>query len=121
LAQILSFGIVKSFLDERARLLANHGFNVSTVSQKDEMLRLAKMMPPDVVIFGHSVPPGLRSSLSGLIKKINPEVYLVYLYHGSTMGTEMADAILNRDSEPTTLVETLKYLLERRKTTDVGV
>jgi hypothetical protein len=120
LTQILSFGIVKSFLDERARLLSRHGFNVSSVSQRDEMLRLAKMMPPNVVIFGHAVPPGLRSSLSGLIKKINPDVYLVYMYHGSTAGTEMADAVLNLESEPTTLVETLKYLLERHKTTDVG-
>lgn len=121
MAQILSFGIVKSFLDERARLLTSHGFNVSSVSQKDEMLRLAKMMPPDVVIFGHSVPPGLRSALAGLMKQVNPGAYLVYMYQGSTDGTEMADAILHVESEPTMLVETLKYLLERHKTTDVGV
>jgi DNA-binding NtrC family response regulator len=119
LARILSFGTVKSFLDERARLLATHGFNVSSVSQKDEMLRLAKMMPPDIVIFGHAVPPGLRSALSASVKKINPETYLVYMYQGSTDGTEMADAVLNLDSQPTTLVETIKYLLERHQTTDV--
>jgi hypothetical protein len=121
LAQILSFGIVKDFLDERARLLATHGFKVSSVSQKDEMLRLAKMMPPEVVIFGHAVPPGLRTSLSVAVKKINPEAYLIYMYQGSTDGTEMADAVLNLDSQPATLVETMKYLLERHKTADVSV
>jgi hypothetical protein len=118
-AQILSFGIVKSFLEERARLLASHGFNVSSVSQKDEMLRLAKMIQPDVVVFGHAVPPGLRSSLSTSVKKINPEAILIYMYQGSTAGTEMADAVLNLDSEPSTLVETLKYLLEQHKPTSV--
>lgn len=117
MAQILSFGIVKTFLDERARVLASSGFKVSSVSQKDEALRLAKRMSPDVVIFGHAVPPSLRTSLANSVKKLNPEAQLVYMYLGSTDGTEMADAILNLESPPTVLVETIRYLLERRKTT----
>jgi DNA-binding response OmpR family regulator len=113
--KILSFGIVKDYLDTRAKLLASHGFSVSSVSQKDEALRLGKMMQPEIVIFGHKVPPSLRLSLTRHIKRINPEAQIIYMYLGSTDGTEMADAILNLESEPEVLVDTIKYLVERHK------
>jgi hypothetical protein len=114
-AKILSFGINKEFLDARAKSLVAHGLNVSSVSQKDEALRIARMMMPAIVIFGHAVPPTLRASLSRSMKKISPEVQLIYMYKGSTDGTEMADAILNVESEPMVLVDTIKYLIERNK------
>jgi DNA-binding NtrC family response regulator len=119
-AKILSFGIAKEHLDRRAKLLAQNGFNVSSVTQKDEALRLAKMLVPNIVIFGHKVPPALRSSLSRHMKKVNPDVQMIYMYEGSTQGTEMADAILNVESEPEVLVEAIHYLEDRRKTDGVS-
>jgi DNA-binding NtrC family response regulator len=110
---------VKDYLDRRAQLLSSHGLTVSSVTQKDEALRLAKMISPDIVIFGHKVPPNLRASLSRHMKKVNPDVQMIYMYQGSTDGTELADAILNLDSEPEVLVETIHYLKERRNTDGV--
>lgn len=108
--RILSFGIDPTFLERRAQLLASSGLKVSSVSQKDEALRLAKAQPPDIAIFGHKVPLSLRSSLSNSLRKINPATRLIYIYGGSAEGTEMADAVLNIESEPETLVDTIKYL-----------
>ena len=110
MAQILSFGIDQTFLQERARVLAAAGLKVSSVSQKDEALRLAKLAPPDVVIFGHRVPESLRTALSRNIKKISPHVRLIYLYLGATHDTEMADAVLALDSQPDQLVATIRHL-----------
>lgn len=115
MVKILSFGILKDYLDARAKLLAHHGFSVSSVSQKDEALRIGKMMQPDLVIFGHKVPPTLRASLTRHMKRINPEAQMIYMYLGGTDGTEMADAILNLESEPEVLVDTIKYLVEHHK------
>jgi DNA-binding NtrC family response regulator len=112
-AQILSFGIDQEFLQLRARALSAAGLKVSSVSQKDEALRLAKIAPPDLVIFGHKVPESLRTALSRNIKKINPVVRLIYIYHGSTQGTEMADAVLSLDSQPDQLVEAIRHLTEQ--------
>jgi DNA-binding NtrC family response regulator len=119
-AKILSFGIAKDHLDRRAKLLASHGLIVSSVTQKDEALRLAEMIVPEIVIFGHKVPSGLRASLSRHLKKVNPGVQMIYMYEGGTEGTELADAILNVESEPEVLVETIHYLQDRRKTNGVS-
>ena len=110
--KILSFGIDQTFLQDRARVLASAGLTVSSVSQKDEALRLAKLSPPDIVIFGHRVPESLRSALSRNIKKISPEAKLIYIYDGSTQGTEMADAVLGLVSPPDQLVSTIRHLSE---------
>jgi response regulator RpfG family c-di-GMP phosphodiesterase len=111
-AHILSFGIDQTFLQERAKVLAASGLKVSSVSQKDEALRLARLMPPDVVIFGHRVPESLRTALSRNLKKINPHARLIYLYLGATQDTEMADAVLALDSQPDQLVATIRHLTE---------
>jgi DNA-binding NtrC family response regulator len=110
--KILSFGIDQNFLQDRARVLATAGLIVSSVSQKDEALRLAKLAPPDIVIFGHRVPESLRTALSRNIKKINPNSRLIYIYDGSTQGTEMADAVLGLVSPPEQLVSTIRHLSE---------
>jgi DNA-binding NtrC family response regulator len=110
---ILSFGIDQEFLQLRARALAAAGLKVSSVSQKDEALRLAKLVPPDLVIFGHKVPESLRIALSRNMKKINPAARLIYIYNGSTQGTELADAVLALDSQPDQLVATIRHLTEQ--------
>jgi DNA-binding NtrC family response regulator len=110
--RILSFGIDQHYLQERARVLAAAGLTVSSVSQKDEALRLAKLMAPDIVIFGHRVPESLRMALSRNIKKLKPAARLIYIYLGSTQGTEMADAVLSLNSEPDQLVSTIRHLTE---------
>jgi hypothetical protein len=45
---------------------------------------------------------------------------MIYMYEGGTEGTELADAILNVESEPEVLVETIHYLQDRRKTNGVS-
>ena len=115
MAKILSFGIDKTYLDARARVLASSGLHVSSVSQKDEALRLFKMMDPQIVVFGHKVPESLRSSLARQFKKLSPQVQLIYMYSGSTEGTDMAEAILNVESESEVLIDTIKYLESRRQ------
>src|SRR3954469_2643709 len=115
MAKILSFGIDKTFLDTRAKLLAGQGLTVSSVSQKDEATRLFKMINPEIVIFGQKVPESLRSSLSRQFKKSRPDVQMIYMYLGSTDGTDMADAILNVESEPDVLISTIRYLEERKQ------
>lgn len=108
--RILSFGIATEYLEKRAHLLVNGGFKVSSASQKDEAIRLAKANAPDIVIFGHKVPATLRASLSATMKKINPAVRLIYIYAGTREGLESADAVLNIETEPSTLIETIQYL-----------
>ena len=110
---ILSFGIDQEFLQLRARALAAAGLKVSSVSQKDEALRLAKLVPPDLVIFGHKVPESLRTALSRSIKKINPAARLIDIYHAFTQGSEMADAVLHLVSSPDQLVYTIRHLTEQ--------
>jgi DNA-binding NtrC family response regulator len=111
--KILSFGIDQKFLQDRAKVLAAAGLTVSSVSQKDEALRLTKLVSPDIVIFGHRVPESLRTALSRNIKKINPGSRLIYIYDGSTQGTEMADAVVGLVSAPEQLVSTIRHLSER--------
>lgn len=110
--KILSFGIDQKFLQDRAKVLANAGLTVSSVSQKDEALRLAKLSPPDIVIFGHRVPESLRTALARNMKKLNPASRLIYIYDGSTQGTELADAVLGLASAPEQIVSTIRHLSE---------
>lgn len=120
MAKILSFGIDQDFLERRAQLLARLGIKASSAAQKDEAIRLARQMHPDIAIFGHKVPAALRANLTRSFKKINPTLQVICIYDGSIEGTEEADAVLNLRTEAQVLAETIKYLADRVNTASAG-
>lgn len=112
MAQILSFGIDRSYLDERAIILNKAGFRVSSAEQKSEALRLAQLSSPRLVIFGHKVPAKLRHSMARSFRDIDPEMKLVFVYRGEKPEDELADAMVPLQTSAEQLVTTIRGLLK---------
>jgi DNA-binding response OmpR family regulator len=111
MAQILSFGIDRNYLDQRAIVLNKAGFRVSSAEQKSEALRLAQLSPPQVVIFGHRVPAKLRQALAQSFRSIKAEIKLIFVYEGEKPDDDTADAIVAVGASPEELVSTVRELL----------
>jgi hypothetical protein len=113
--QILSFGIDRTYLDERAIILNKAGFRVGSAEQKNEALRLAQLSAPQIVIFGHRVPPKLRHSMVLSFREINPEMKFVFVYEGETPESDLADGMVPVQASPDELVTTIRELLNSVK------
>jgi DNA-binding response OmpR family regulator len=111
MAQILSFGIDRTYLDERAIILSKAGFRVSSAEQKGEALRLARLSPPQLVIFGHKVPARLRQSLALSFKEMKEDMRVVFVYAGERPEGEPADAFVSFQAAPEELLNTVERLL----------
>jgi DNA-binding NtrC family response regulator len=116
MAQILSFGIDRNYLDERAIILNKAGFRVSSAEQKNEALRLAQLSAPRMVIFGHRVPPKLRQSMARSFREINPEIKLIFVYQGEKPESQLADAMVPVQAPPDELVTKVRELLKNVET-----
>lgn len=113
MALVLSFDTLQSALEQQSQLLKRFGFTVCSASQKDEALRLAELDPPRVIVFGPHVPTSLRTVMSRRLRASSPSPRLIYMYRETTESTELADAILNAQSDPQTLADTIHFLLGR--------
>jgi len=113
-AKILSVGYLQDFLTKRAEVLAGAGYLVTSVNCVEDVVRLMEKPDFDVAIFGHGIPTEDRNLMTGYIKDCCPKIAVVFLYAGSIEQAEAADAILNFHGAPEDLVNTVKYLVEKK-------
>ncbi len=84
---------------------ALHRFAAQHAIQEVEQLK------PGVVVIGHGVSLEDREQIEDVVRRLCPKPRLVMLYDTSIAQTELADAVLNINSEPQHLVQTIRYLL----------
>jgi hypothetical protein len=65
----------------------------------------------DVVVIAHGLSLIERSDVQDTVRLLRPKPRVVLLYDTSISKTEQADAVLNVNSEPQHLVQTIRYLL----------
>jgi DNA-binding response OmpR family regulator len=111
---ILSVGYIKNLLSRRNELLERAGFTVIAATSAVQALSAAREARPDLAIFGHGVPTEDRNSIAEALRAVHPAIHFIYLYRGHASYTEMADAILNVEGDPADLVETVRYLMEKK-------
>jgi DNA-binding NtrC family response regulator len=114
-ARILSVGYLQEFLNKRAELLAGEGHQVVSVRCAEDVIKQLEKQNFDVAIFGHGIPTEDRNLMTGHIKECCASTSVIYLYDKSIKQAEAADAILNVLGAPEDLVNTVKYLAEKKK------
>lgn len=114
MAKILSVGYLQDFLMKRAEVLAGAGYKVTSVNCVEDVVRMMEKPGFDVAIFGHGVPTEDRNLMTGYIKECCPKIAVIFLYSGSIEQAEAADAILNFHGAPDDLINTVKYLVEKK-------
>ena len=91
--------------------LREAGYNLQTVATAEEALRKLDQVKPDVVIVGHRLNLSDRIKIEEGARLARPKPRIVLLYENSIAQTEQADAVLNVNSEPQHLAQTIRYLL----------
>jgi DNA-binding response OmpR family regulator len=114
-ARILSVGYLQDFLQTRSEILAAEGHQVVSVRKVEDVIREIEKKSFDVAIFGHGVPTQDRNLMTAHIKESSGSCSVIYLYSRSIEQTEGADAILNVLGAPEDLINTVKYLAEKKK------
>jgi DNA-binding NtrC family response regulator len=107
---VLSFGYDRRRLLSRHKVLADAGFRVTSVDNRDDVLRLLKSHRFHVLVIGHLVPMGDRNEVASQGKFLQ-NTRVVLLYKGRISGTEMADAVLSVDGSPEDLNSTILWLV----------
>lgn len=114
MAKILSVGYLQEFLRQRGEVLASAGYQVVSVRSVDEVIRALEAHTFDVAVFGHGVPTEDRNLMTGHIKDRSPSTSIIFLYDTSCERAESADAILNVHGAPSDLINTVKYLIDKK-------
>jgi DNA-binding NtrC family response regulator len=91
--------------------LRNAGYHVYSVFSVEEALGRIHQCGLHVVVIGHGLNLADRTAIEAAIRQLNPKPRIVLLYDSSIANTEQADAVLNINSEPQHLVQTIRYLL----------
>jgi CheY-like chemotaxis protein len=106
------------YVADRSDLTAFHsahlrdaGYQVQLVSSSEEALAAMQRTPADVVVIGHGLSLADRTEIEAAVRQQHPKPRIVLLYEISIAQTEQADAVLNINSEPQHLVQTIRYLL----------
>ena len=115
MAKILSVGYLQDFLRKRGEVLASAGYQVVSVCSVDEVIKALEKTTFDIAIFGHGVPTHDRNVMTGHIKECCPSTSVIFLYEMSIERAEAADAILNIHGAPSDLINTVQYLLDKKK------
>lgn len=87
------------------------GYNLLTVFRPEEAVRRMTEGQIDVVIVGHHLTFSERQQVEQAARQCRPKPRVVLLYDSSIAQTEQADAVLNINSEPQHLAQTIRYLL----------
>lgn len=95
----------------QAAHLKKAGYSLHMAVTPEQALARLRQAQAEVVIIGHSLGMGERMQLEGTIRLLQPRPRVVLLYETSISQTEQADAVLNINSEPQHLVQTIRYLL----------
>jgi DNA-binding NarL/FixJ family response regulator len=117
---ILSIGYLKQLLEKRNELLKRHGFQVISATSPVEVLAVARDAALDIAIFGHGVPANDRNAMAESLRAIHGNIQFIFLYREHASCTELADAILNVNGSASDLIETLRYLMERKAALERG-
>jgi DNA-binding NtrC family response regulator len=94
-----------------AAALRSAGYKLQTARTAEEALWKLGQGTSDVVIIGHELSLAERQRTEEGIRKLRPRPRVVLLYDARIAQTEQADAVLNVNSEPQHLVQTIRYLL----------
>ena len=91
--------------------LRDAGYQVYAVLSREEAVTAIERGHADVVVIGHGLSLEDRSEIEAAARRKKPKPRVVLLYENSIVKTEQADAVLNINSEPQHLVQTIRYLL----------
>jgi hypothetical protein len=107
---VLSLGYDRRRLLSRHKVLVAAGFRVTSVDNKDDVLRLLRSHRFHVLVIGHLVPMEDRNEVASQGKFLQ-NARVVLLYKGRISRTEMADAVLSVDGSPEDLNSTILWLV----------
>jgi hypothetical protein len=107
---VLSLGYDRRRLLSRHKVLVAAGFRVTSVDNKDDVLRLLRSHRFHVLVIGHLVPMEDRNEVASQGKFLQ-NVRVVLHYKGRISRTEMADAVLSVDGSPEDLNSTILWLV----------
>jgi hypothetical protein len=107
---VLSFGYDRRRLLSRHKVLVGAGFRVTSVDNRDDVLRLLKSHRFHVLVIGHLVPMKDRNKVAGQGKFLQ-NVRVIFLYKDRIAGAELADAVLSVDGSPEDLKSTALWLV----------
>lgn len=107
---VLSFGYEQRRLLARHKVLVAAGFRVTSVDNRDDVLRLLKSHRFHVLVIGHLVPMEDRNEVASQGKFLQ-NARVVLLYKDRISRTEMADAVLSVDGSPEDLNSTILWLV----------
>ena len=119
-AAILYFGYAIPILQQRTRTLHEAGYLVANASNLRSALGLIHKGKRDfaVLIIGERVPEAERLQLSRAFRQWCPTGVIIVFYRGSVRNADAADALLDANRIPDSLVETVGALAGRYRTAD---
>ncbi len=94
--------------------LRDAGCKLHTVATAEEGVVSVRQIRADVVVIGHGLSLADRIKVEDAARQLHPKPRIVLLYDTSISKTEQAEAVLNINSEPQHLVQTIRYLLTGR-------
>ena len=112
--RVLSFGYIEDLLRKRHQLLAEAGFDVTSLETKSAVVRLLNTEEFDVLVIGHGVPLQDRNEVAGKAKCRNG-ARVVFLYRWNINKAEYADAVLSVDGCAENLTETIRRIASGSK------
>jgi DNA-binding NtrC family response regulator len=107
---VLSFGCDRRRLLSRHKVLVAAGFRVTSMDNKDDVLRPLKSHRFHVLVIDYLVPMEDRNEVASQGKFLQ-NARVIFLYKGRIAGTEMADAVLSVDGSPEDLNSTILWLV----------
>lgn len=91
--------------------LRDAGYDLHAVFTRHEALEKIERVRMNAVVIGHGLALADRIQIEEAIRQLQPKPRVVLLYETSISQTEQADAVLNINSEPQHLAQTIRYLL----------
>ncbi len=112
--RILSISRNPRLLALRNDALALAGYSVASPRQPNEALPLMAQQSFDAVIIGHSVEPEIRRVLIPAVRRLRPEIPIVFVYAAPEIHEErLADFSIDITAGPTSLLRALEERLSK--------
>jgi CheY-like chemotaxis protein len=91
--------------------LRDAGYELHAVFSPHDALEKIEHIRVNAVVIGHRLGLTDRIQIEDAVRRLSPKPRVVLLYETSISQTEQADAVLNINSEPQHLAQTIRYLL----------
>ncbi len=108
---VLYVGAKSDLASFHASHLRDAGYELHAVLTPQEALEKIGQVKVNAVVIGHGLGLADRIQIEQAIRRLQPKPRVVLLYETSISQTEQADAVLNINSEPQHLAQTIRYLL----------